>query len=469
MSKVGYLTFGRDDFGFGLSLCLSELTQSEIYRVTPKTARIVDWLVFSCFWWEHIYVLADFLRRAGISKKQAVRPRIVVGGFNTVNPLPFLAYADYVAVGDGEGVLRSLIETEGNVPTNVLHDSHLRASYGTVPELKPWCHETNEIARIEIARGCKFPCTFCAVSHLKRYRELPLEGVRAALQTTKLKRVSLFAPEPTIHSQDEKITVIAHNMGKIRVDSDVRLDRLEKRKDSVPRVGVEGLSERLRKSVKKPYSNERILESVRKAIADGRRGMFWYLILDLPGETDEDFREFEGLLRQVGEIPGAKNFILKPSPSVFLPTPFTPMQHESIHWDRDYARIWREFFGRGEDRDWDVIMAERSRVFSPGMRLLSMISTRAGEEFAEIENEAARSGAIAVSAGRPVVRNLDALVCILARNGGPERYTGQLTRGVWEDTVLVPDARNRQSAAGGGSAGTDARTVLADQAANLVA
>jgi radical SAM superfamily enzyme YgiQ (UPF0313 family) len=434
--RVGYLTFGRDDFGYGLALCLSELRDCDLYRVTSRTAREVDWLVFSCFWWEHIYVLADFLRSAGIKKSDAKRPRIVIGGFNTANPVPFLAYADYVVVGDGEGALQKIIA--GEIPDNVLTDGKQSVAYG-VSGLQPFCHETNDIARIEIARGCRAACRFCAVTWLKPYRELSLSGIKQALQSTKLKRVSLFAPEPTLHTQDEKVTIACHNNGKVRVDSDVRLDRLHLRKDSVPRVGIEGLSERLRKSVGKPYSNDRILDAVRRAIEDGRKGMFWYVILDLPGETDKDWGEFRELLRAVGSIPGSDKFILKPSPSVFMPTPHTPMQWDGIHWDRDYHARWERFFGRGDDRDWEVIMAERSRVFSGHMRLLSMVSTRSGDEFAAFERLASANKAIGISAGRPIVRDKRMLLKCVEKFGGAEEYCGEKKRGPWE-IVLPPSA-----------------------------
>lgn len=441
-----------------MALCLSELSDCELFRVTPKTARLVDWLIFSCFWWEHLYVVADFLRAAGIRKDQNERPRIVIGGFNTINPVPFLAYADYVCVGDGEGVLPALMR--GEVPANVLTDNSDSVAYGTVSELKPFCHETNSIARIEVGRGCRWACSFCAVSHLKRYRELPLEGVRSALASTRLRRVSLFAPEPTVHSQDKKISVLCHNAGKTRVDSDVRLDRLELRKDSVPRVGIEGLSERLRKSIHKPYSDAKILDAVRQAIDDGRKGMFWYIILDLPSEADDDWSEFGNLLRRVGEIPGADKFVLKPSPSVFLPTPHTPLADTPIHWDRDYGAKWERFFGRGADRDWDVIMAERSRVFSPGMRLLSMISTRSGAEFRDFERTATTNKAICIQGGRPVVKDKAMLLRVLERFGGPARYCGDQNGGPWE-VVRPPRVRESNHLSLLGATRAD------DQAANL--
>jgi hypothetical protein len=34
--KVGYLTFGRDDFSYGMALCLSRLKDVELFRVTPR-------------------------------------------------------------------------------------------------------------------------------------------------------------------------------------------------------------------------------------------------------------------------------------------------------------------------------------------------------------------------------------------------------------------------------------------------
>jgi len=449
--KIGYLTFGRDDFGYGMALCLSRLKEHEIYRVTPKTARYVDALLFSCFWWEHIYLLADFIRRSGLKKGD--HPRIIVGGFNTFNPVPFFPYADAVVCGDGEEILQSVIAGESPGYT-----------WNNVDPLMAFCHETNKIARIELARGCKYRCRFCAVAHLKPYRETPVDEIEQALKSTRLKRVSLFAPEPTMHSADKEITELCHRLGKVRVDSDVRLDRLSKRDDSVPRVGIEGLSERLRKSVNKPYSNGRIISAVKEAIAQGRKGLFMYMILDLPGEQDEDWQEFRELLSKIGKLSGCTGFLLKPSPSVFMPSPHTPMELDEIHWERDYGEKWKSFFGRGEDRKWEVMMAERSRVFSPAMRILSMLSTRAGEEFAEIETELTRSKIIGISGGRVKCNSLSGLLRILKRYGGVDKWTGRRdeTSAPWKVVTFGNQgapAGNSAAALGGGISKTSKSIV----------
>jgi radical SAM superfamily enzyme YgiQ (UPF0313 family) len=462
--KIGYLTFGRDDFAYGIALCLSELKDHEIYRITPKTAHLVDWILFSCFWWEHIYLVADFLRDAGIKKSDSTRPKIIIGGFNTINPIPFLAYADFVCVGDGEGILPALMN--GELPDNVLTEKSKSVFYGVKKKLSPFCHQTNNIARIEIARGCKFLCSFCAVTWLKPYREVPVEGIRKIINSTKCKKLSLFAPEPTMHSEDERITLIVRNSGRHRCDSDTRLDRLTHiahRNDSVLRVGIEGLSEKIRKSIHKPYSNNQIIDVMKWAIASGRGGMFWYIILDLPGESQEDFEEFTELLRRVGEIPGANNFVLKPSPSVFLPTPHTPMEMDGIHWDEDYRTKWTKLFRPIPGyAGWGVMMAERMRVFTPGMRLLSMISTRAGEEFSEIEKSITKNKAIAISSGRPMIKNQEELLRCINKFGGPDFYCGKRKDGPWK-IVTPPKSHDKTYLASLGSDLSDAHAL------NLVA
>jgi len=299
--RIGYLTFGRDDFGFGLALCIDELRQrlpdAEIIRATPTTARLFDVLLFSVFWWEHVWCLAAWLRAAGIEKKQPGRPRLVVGGFNTFNPVPLLAYADAVVCGDGELAIVDAVLGQDH-PS--IYDGTRQVVWATAPTVKPFAHVTNGIARIEAARGCKARCRFCQVAHLKPYREVDADRAMDLIDRLKVKRVSLFAPEPTQHTRDGELTERCRRRGITRVDSDVRLDRLRLREEAVPRVGIEGLSERLRRMVRKGYSDQQILEAVRQAIADGRKGLFMYLILDLPTEEDADWSAFRDLLIMIG-------------------------------------------------------------------------------------------------------------------------------------------------------------------------
>jgi radical SAM superfamily enzyme YgiQ (UPF0313 family) len=403
------------------------------YRVTPKTAALVDVLCFSAFWWEHIYLLADFLRRAGMLKGQK-RPRVIVGGFETANPVPFACYADAVVVGDGEDIFQRVVQGHGHEsvytgtePTVMWHDA----------EMRPFGMDTGGVARIEIARGCRHRCTFCAVAWRKHYRELPLAEIDLALRPLARRRVSLFAPSPLEHSAFAEIDSLCQRRLILRQDSDCRLDMIERlptdrHKRSVPRAGLEGLSYRLRKLVGKNWSDDMVVENIKVLIQQGCGGLFLYVILDLPGEQSDDFDFFRTLAEKIGALPGAKGFVLKPSPSVFLPSPHTPLEMAPIHWERPYEAMWRNLFGRGGERRWAVTMAERTRIFGPAKRVLMMLATRAGSEFSAIEAELTGQKAIRVANGSVHVCDEGRLLDVLERHGGVERYCGVPQSAPWQ-------------------------------------
>ena len=429
--KIGYLSFGRDEFSYGLALCLSTLKNCELFRITPKTAKYCDVILFSCFWWEHIYRVADFLRRAAIAKSNPDRPRVIIGGFNTFNPVPFLAYADAVVCGDGEYLITEAIDGDYS-SESILTNDKKTVIWRNVNSLVGFAHETKNVCRIEIARGCKAKCKFCAISALKPYREVPLQEIENQIKTTRAKRVALFAPEPTFHTHNNDLQDLCHKYGKTRLDTDVRLDRIANRHmdGGVLRSGIEGLSERLRKSVGKPYKNDYIVEAVGRAIKQGRRAMFCYLILDLPGEQEADFEEFTTTLHDIETIQGCESFLLIPSPSVFMPSPHTPMEYEQIHYDRDYGVKWYNLFrGHGAkdgvNKPWKFQMAERARIFGPSARVLSMVSTRAGEEFVQIEKDLSSKRLISINGvGRLVGRPIKELERALLPFGGVDKYCG---------------------------------------------
>lgn len=110
--KIGYVTFGKDDFGYALSYILS-LNNIDAKMATPKTAKHFDIILFSIFWWAHVYEFYSFCINAGIGYKKT-KPQIIIGGFNSFNPYVFFPFAHKVCVGDGENVILDAIKDNHN-------------------------------------------------------------------------------------------------------------------------------------------------------------------------------------------------------------------------------------------------------------------------------------------------------------------------------------------------------------------
>jgi hypothetical protein len=89
--KIGRVTFGKDDFGYGMAYILWK-NGIESKRAGIKTAREFDVLLFSIFWWAHVYKFYAFCHKVKVGGKREI-PHIIVGGFNAFNPNVFFPFA----------------------------------------------------------------------------------------------------------------------------------------------------------------------------------------------------------------------------------------------------------------------------------------------------------------------------------------------------------------------------------------
>ena len=203
--------------------------------------------------------------------------------------------------------------------------------------------EFNEMALVEVNRGCPRGCRFCGACfayHPFRNRSLPLleSLVDDALQ--KERRIGLTGT--AVSDYPDMVPLCRRildqhggvSMSSLRVDA-VRPPLIQCLKESESRtvaIAPEAGSERLRRIVRKAYKEEEILGAVRTLAENGITQIKCYFMIGLPFETDEDVKAIPLLakrirhqIRSTGE--SAKRMwrmVLSVNP--FIPKPGTPFQ-----------------------------------------------------------------------------------------------------------------------------------------------
>jgi hypothetical protein len=416
--RIGLSQLGHEPTNsYGANLSMRRLAPE---FVGCASASSVDVLCLSLFWWLHVWELPAWLRRAGILQRDGKRvgPRIYVGGFQTFNPMPLLPYVDGVWVGDGDD-LTSLEELEGGA-----YRGTGLVQYRSVPVLPSWSQTVRTGTRIEIARGCKRRCAFCAVSHLKPYREVPFEQVAERVRESH-GPVMLFAPSTSHYSARRELEDLCSMIGVVRADTDVTFDELGVRERGwAQRFGLDGLSERLRASVRKPLRNDALVERIGQMLeGKDRLAIYFYLIVDLPGEGLHDWLEYRETIGRICDLAGSATLHINPLAHAFMPMPHTALEGAGINLEAPIMEWLRRAYRGFEKRTPIVARLHRVQAFHPVSRLLSMIAVRAGLEFADIERAATAAGLLSYD-GRQLrySYSLSAWERVLAPFGGFDRY-----------------------------------------------
>jgi hypothetical protein len=382
---IGTLGFGKDAFYYGLELCLHRAGRKG-YAVTPQTAAGCDVLLVTMFWFRDVYLLEAFLRKAGIHKGTG-KPWILAGGMQaTMTPQIISRMVDWVFIGDADDGLGPILDAieSGEQPES----THLYSeASGRVPQPaecspSPFAMRKGgkrDVVRIEIARGCKYKCAFCALSNLKPYREVPFSALRPLLDDSAPAPCSLFAPERTMHSEWPQIVDYVEAQGRKDLGQDVRLEHMERIKGASVTIGVEGISRRLRKSIGKGYSQEFILDRLGKFVTSRNKIGFVsaYFIADLPGEDESDWDELRGLFKAIEAENWSRRLTLKPILNPLSPKSFTPLASATVHPFRDYRTKWQSVLRKGGHRQWGFRIVE-TMVWDSLDRVLDLIVERGG-------------------------------------------------------------------------------------------
>ena len=285
---------------------------------------------------------------------------IIVGGPASTSPYELGKYCNMICCGDGQHFLHTLFTLGLNAAvgcSNVWVDGDTRRV--TVDQGFPWGmppieNESGAVA-FWLGRGCKNKCSFCQTGWAYTYSENPnpdrliqqINTVRQrhpkiAYTSNDTLQHSFFSQLPTTGAGSYSFKFIReHGLPPSRT----------------VRIGVEGVSARLRKSVKKPISSDDLVGCTSWLNAN-KKAVRWFMIADLPGETQADWEQLKADLLRWKEI--TPKGTLGVSFTAFCPDPATPLA--VVPLSDDYYPRWEDF------KEWffgGVGWSNRIKIMAP--------------------------------------------------------------------------------------------------------
>jgi radical SAM family uncharacterized protein len=241
-----------------------------------------------------------------------------------------------------------------------------------VPEkpIVPFMQAVHERISIEVMRGCPGRCNFCQASFCRRpvrYRspQRILEIAKKVYHSTGLDTIGLLSLstadypylEETISLLNEYFEPrrVGISLPSLRVD--VQLKLLPKLASSVRKSGltiaVEAASERLRKVINKPITDENLFAAVEEAYRQGFESVKLYFMAGLPGETEEDIKN---IVKLCYDLAGLRKKVCKRSANI----------NAAISWFVPKAHTPFGFLGQQSEEYFknakDIILAEKRKL-----------------------------------------------------------------------------------------------------------
>ncbi|AQQ09975.1 (Dimethylallyl)adenosine tRNA methylthiotransferase MiaB [Sedimentisphaera cyanobacteriorum] len=217
-----------------------------------------------------------------------------------------------------------------------------------IPEkpIVPFVEAVHERVSVEIMRGCPNACRFCQANFTKRpVRLRSVERVfNAAVKSyeaTGFDSVSLLSLSTADYPWLEKLSErLNEYFAPRKVGISLPSLRVEKQLELIPALGaavrksgltiaVEAASERLRRLINKPITNEKLFAGLKEAYKAGYQRVKLYFMAGFPGETEQDLREIADLAGEVSRLAKqitGKTASVNAAVSWLVPKPHTPFQ-----------------------------------------------------------------------------------------------------------------------------------------------
>ena len=183
----------------------------------------------------------------------------------------------------------------------------------------PFAEAVHERVSVEIMRGCPGRCRFCQASFCRRpirFRSVDriVEIAKQNYETTGFDTVSLLSLSTADYPDLEELVVklqdhfqqrhVGVSLPSLRVQTQLKL--LPKMAASVRKSGltiaVEAASEKLRRVINKPITDENLFAGIKAAYEVGFQRVKLYFMIGLPGETAEDIERIVDLSYEIAKL-----------------------------------------------------------------------------------------------------------------------------------------------------------------------
>lgn len=376
-------------------------TQTRLFTLESQTP-VRDFDVFALsisFEMDYIHIL-EMLQLAGIPLRSADRdeshPIVLAGGpVVTFNPEPVADFLDVIVIGEAEDTVPDIVDVLKNeesksrlellaalakvegvyVPSlytpHYNEDgtiSHIEAS-STAPEkvkrrktvdlsrhsgasviTTPNC-EFPDMVLTEVIRGCSRHCRFCVAGYMN-LPPRPREDINMGEGPA---RAGLVGSAVFDHPEAFAICENLLEEGRDFSVSSIRVETLTPELASMMYKGgqrtmtiaPEAGSERLRRVINKPLTDEQIFEAVEIGLTAGFTRIKLYYMVGLPGELDEDVDQIVEMAKILSTRYTQAHFQV--SASCYVPKPWTPFQWCAMDQEKNlsskFSRVKKSLAG----------------------------------------------------------------------------------------------------------------------------
>jgi radical SAM superfamily enzyme YgiQ (UPF0313 family) len=353
-----------------------------------ETGRLLKEFALIAFTFPYEFDLINFFRMIHGGGVEVGSKRLLIAGGAAVslNPKPFAPFFDLLFLGCADSFWDDFFDAVGSF------DDIYRRKQNILETLKPvrgvyvpgygtdkpriqisrgdelldiWPQITNPKAHfsdsilIDLCRGCRFKCHFCASGYLSKkpvYRGIGMHDLDRIDTGTEAgaRKLGLIGSIVSDHPRFADIIEYAASR-KIELGiSSLRVDALD---DRLLRLlfesGVRGLtiapetgSDRLRMVCGKKISGGQFIEMAKRIGRIGFKSIKLYFMIGLPTEEEDDIRYIGRLCREIKKAAGKTR--VTASVSVFTPKPHTPFQFARFITKKEYGdktAILKKFSG----------------------------------------------------------------------------------------------------------------------------